>query len=123
MEQITHFGLAEVLGVKSAMLRDKIIFHKRADLEKLGKLDITTDGIELNVDQVLFLTLSLSVDILAKIRLIKGVFGWYEVDTPSVVCFEDVLATVNKISETLQNPKPFTDINAYDRFVAKLGGE
>lgn len=84
------------------MLRDKIIFNKRADLEKLGKLDIKSDGIELNVDQVLYLTISLrDVSTERRVELIKAVFGYYEKVCPETVSFEEV-----KNSETLQNPIP-----------------
>ena len=106
MEQITSYGLAEILGIPSSALRDKIIFKKRVELERQGKLDITENGIKLNVNQVLFLTITArEVDVNRKIELIKNIFKYYELENPVDVSFEEV-----RISETLQNPKPFDNI-------------
>lgn len=74
MEKFTHYGLADLLGLNAQRLKDKIRV-KQIDLEKLGALDIQPEGVELNIDQTLFLVINLtSCEIETRIAFIKALF-------------------------------------------------
>jgi len=96
-EKLDHYGLADLLNVSSQMIKEKIIKFKRHELEQLGKIEIKNGAIELNVDQILYVTYTLQhVDIETKIAFTKALFC-YDKEEPETVSYEQIVSNLPKL--------------------------
>jgi len=116
-ELLNHYGLAELLNVSSQSIKEKILRHKRIELEKYGKIDINNGVIELNVDQVLYIVFNMNVnavDIETKIAFIKALFC-YDKEEPKEIVYQQVVEQM-----PVELITPSTKNSDYDKFCKKL---